>query len=48
MRFYGDYHCHSVNSDGHSELKEIIQAAAARGLAEVAITDHGPGALGIR
>ncbi len=47
MQFYGDYHCHSVHSDGHSELEEIVQAAAARGLAEVAITDHGPGVLGI-
>lgn len=47
MRFRGDYHCHSVYSDGRVELEEIAVAAAARGLDEIAVTDHGPGALGI-
>lgn len=47
MEFYGDYHCHSTYSDGRAEVQEIAEAAARRGLSEIAITDHGPGALGI-
>lgn len=47
MKFYGDYHCHTVYSDGNNEIEDIIAGAVRRGLAEVAITDHGPAALGI-
>lgn len=42
MRFYGDYHTHSRNSDGRQSIKEIVEAARVCGLSEVAITDHGP------
>lgn len=42
MNLYGDYHTHSRYSDGRQDEEEIIQAARARGLKEVAITDHGP------
>jgi putative hydrolase len=47
MEFYGDYHCHSLYSDGRADMEEMVRAAARRGFMEVAITDHGPGALGI-
>lgn len=42
MKFYGDYHVHSQNSDGRQDEKDIIDAASRKGLKEVAITDHGP------
>ncbi|MGI5921602.1 MAG: PHP domain-containing protein [Syntrophomonadaceae bacterium] len=42
MQFYGDYHTHTVNSDGRQTVAEIVDAACRRGLKEVAITDHGP------
>ncbi|MGI5881154.1 MAG: PHP domain-containing protein [Syntrophomonadaceae bacterium] len=42
MLFYGDYHTHSRNSDGRQSAREIVEAARARGLSEIAITDHGP------
>ncbi len=41
MSFYGDYHTHTSASDGKGSMCDIIQAALARGLAEVAISDHG-------
>jgi putative hydrolase len=42
MKFYGDYHIHSHNSDGRQNHREIIEAARRKGLQEIAITDHGP------
>ena len=42
MELYGDYHTHCHRSDGRQNEEEIISAARARGLKEVAITDHGP------
>lgn len=42
MKFYGDYHVHSHNSDGRQNHREIIEAARQKGLQEIAITDHGP------
>ena len=53
MRCYGDYHTHSQYSHGKGNIEENIQAALARGLKELAITDHGPGSwnfirLGVR
>ncbi|NLB52030.1 MAG: PHP domain-containing protein [Syntrophomonadaceae bacterium] len=47
MNFYGDYHTHSKHSDGRQNEAEIIEAAKEKGLKEIAITDHGPLALGI-
>jgi predicted metal-dependent phosphoesterase TrpH len=38
MKF--DLHIHSNNSDGHADVKEIVQAAKRRGLDGIAITDH--------
>ncbi|MGI6452518.1 MAG: PHP domain-containing protein [Syntrophomonadaceae bacterium] len=40
--FLGDYHTHSHYSDGRQTEKEIVAAARAKGLKEIAITDHGP------
>jgi DNA polymerase (family 10) len=38
----GDLHHHTTLSrDGHSTLREVLQAAAARGLRYLAVTDHG-------
>ena len=36
----GDLHMHTVESDGRSTLEQMVEAAAARGLEYVAITDH--------
>ena len=47
MEFYGDYHTHSRHSDGRQNEVQIVEAARQRGLQEIAITDHGPLALGI-
>ena len=37
----GDLHMHTNATDGEDSLVEMVRAAAARGLAYVAITDHG-------
>jgi DNA polymerase (family 10) len=36
----GDLHMHTTASDGQAELEEMIDAARARGLEYIAITDH--------
>ncbi len=36
----GDLHCHSKASDGSATLKELAEAARARGLEYLAITEH--------
>ena len=45
ISFYADWHTHTTHSDGRGSAEDNVRAAAERGLAEVAITDHGPGAL---
>lgn len=42
MQFVGDYHTHSRFSDGRQSVEDIIRSARARGLKEIAVTDHGP------
>jgi len=42
MQLFADWHVHTGYSDGHATPEEIVAAATRRGLAEVAITDHGP------
>lgn len=38
-----DFHVHTLySSDGESTVSSMVEAAEARGLAAVAITDHGP------
>ena len=39
--FVGDYHTHTKYSDGKGSVAENAAAAKARGLREIAITDHG-------
>jgi DNA polymerase (family 10) len=36
----GDLHCHTTASDGHASLGEMVEAARARGLQYLAITEH--------
>ncbi len=36
----GDLHCHTVATDGHATLDEMVAAARARGLRYLAITEH--------
>jgi DNA polymerase (family 10) len=38
----GDLHAHTTWSDGRSNLEEMVEAAAERGLEYIAITDHSP------
>ena len=38
---YGDYHTHTIFSDGQNTLEENIQHAIQIGLKEYAVTDHG-------
>lgn len=42
MQLFADWHTHTVYSDGHGTPEDVVAAAARRGLAQVAITDHGP------
>ena len=39
--FVGDYHTHTKYSDGKGSVAENAATAKARGLAEIAVTDHG-------
>lgn len=47
MKLIADYHTHTTYSDGRGTPAQNIEAAAGRGLAAVAITDHGPKGIGI-
>lgn len=46
MEFKGDYHTHTLYSDGRASLEEMIIAAKAQGLQELGIADHGPRNIG--
>lgn len=53
IKCIGDYHTHSEYSHGRGTIKGNIEQAIAKGLQELAITDHGPRAwnfirLGVR
>jgi predicted metal-dependent phosphoesterase TrpH len=39
-RRYVDLHIHTIHSDGSGTVKEVLETAARKGLAAVAITDH--------
>jgi putative hydrolase len=45
MYFYGDYHMHTLASDGRGTLEEMIQAGRSKGLREISVTEHGPANL---
>lgn len=45
FKIFADYHTHTLYSHGKGTVEENILAAKARGLEEVAITDHGPGSV---
>ncbi len=46
MRITGDFHTHSNYSDGRNTIVEMVDAARAKGLDTIAITDHGPANIG--
>lgn len=41
MNFWGDYHTHTVYSHGLGSIEHNVKMAAAKGLKQIAITDHG-------
>lgn len=45
MNIRGDYHIHTRVSDGHGSVADKYACAAARGIAEIAIADHGFGSF---
>ncbi|MDR7402957.1 MAG: PHP domain-containing protein [Armatimonadota bacterium] len=47
MLVTGDYHMHTTYSDGRATVAEMVAAGRRAGLAEVAITDHGPRNIGV-
>ena len=40
MRLFGDYHTHTIYSDGKSTIEENVRSAVNKGLKQIAITDH--------
>lgn len=41
MKIYGDYHTHTVYSDGLGTVRQNVLAARAAGLKDIGISDHG-------
>ena len=41
-KILGDYHTHTIHSDGESTVSEMVHAAKERELLEIAVTEHGP------
>ena len=46
MEFFGDYHMHTLYSDGRADIMEMAEAAHLKGLREIGIADHGPANIG--
>lgn len=46
MKFTGDFHTHSIYSDGRNTIREMVDAACQKGLKKIAVTDHGPSNIG--
>lgn len=45
MEIWGDYHIHTRASDGQGHVADKFACASARGLKEIAVADHGYGAI---
>lgn len=45
MDIFADYHIHTSASDGRGNVADKFACAAARGLSEIAIADHGPASI---
>lgn len=46
MQFFADYHIHSRYSDGRATIRELAEAALAKGLEAIVVADHGPRNIG--
>lgn len=46
MEIYADYHTHTTYSHGKGSIEDNVKIAVAKGLKEIAISDHGPGHMG--
>jgi len=42
LKLFADYHTHTKYSHGAGTIRENVEAARAKGLEQVAISDHGP------
>lgn len=40
MKIFGDYHTHTIDSDGKSTIEENVISATNKGIKQIAITDH--------
>lgn len=47
MAKWADWHTHTRYSDGRGTVRENLEVARQRGLASIAITDHGPANIGV-
>lgn len=43
MKFFADYHTHTLYSHGKGTIRDNAEAAIKKGLTEILISDHGPG-----
>ena len=46
MKIFADYHTHTTFSHGEHSIEDNVKVAIAKGLKEIAISDHGPNHLG--
>ena len=46
MQFVGDYHMHTICSDGRAHIEDMVAAGQESGLLEIGIADHGPANIG--
>ena len=47
MICFADYHTHTYYSHGKGSVRDNVEAAARKGLEEIAISDHGPNHLSL-
>lgn len=47
MQLFADYHLHSHYSDGRATIRQLAEAALAKGLESIIICDHGPNNIGV-